>query len=720
MITAAFAFLLVAPRAETITYHGPVDRLEVVLADLSKQTGENLQPGVGLGDLPVFLRCDDRPTAEVYKQLASLVNGRWERDSRAYRLIRDPRDIARERREDQEEFAHVIGKSLAKKRAEVEKLGPFDEAQATSLVKQLMAMNKEIDPNRNDSSIDARLSASARQSPTSRALTRILTQIDPVLLASLPVGIKVVCSSRPNARQYPLPTGTEPIIERAIQDQKLFFKAAARYALRPVESDGGTYFYTPLVERLDSENKTDRVWLSLYNRPGTILQAEFRLLDEKGTSITRDTDYISVNSMDELGNDLFESIPKTDYNEFIQFDSTRKSMIDAFAIKVEPGKAPTESSALPPFAREMALNIDQDEPTKYFVTDLMQQALPPGPVAAIVDDKMIYLTLIKRQRLPLESAMKGIRTFGLATTDNGWTQFRPRMMGEFMSGRLSRKVQAQIIRDSAATDTFTIDHQAMVAYLYGDNEVDFLTMMFVARLRNELNPSLVNIGGLGRLYGSLTSTQRRAAAIDGISVSNLQKSQLDILDKIVFGQYVNLTFDPSEASSDPEKSGEAIDFSSFSEGIAGEPTEILPNGYTKGVTIKTSEINDIIAMPESVAGSNHFYGEETAEEYAAQQYHRTRPEIFTWINPKENQPTKFKCAKRRQINVTITLKPGIKIMDSLAENRMLVSTPVAYGGLPAEFRAKVTETLAKLKEQYKDAKAGMYGSAGSGSRIPPN
>ena len=721
MLTTAFAFLLLAPRAGTITYHGPVNRLDVVLSELGRQTGENLQPGATIVDLPVFLRCDNQPAADVYAHLAQAVNGRWERDAKAVRLVRDSRDITNEQREDEKINAQILERELKKKREDVAKMEPFTESQATSLVRQLSALNKEYDPNRVDNTFYTRTEAIERQGPVKQALTRVIANFDAATLAALPNGIRVVFSNRPNASQHPLPDGCQQILARSIQDQNTFAAAAKKYALQPPQINGGSYIYTQLLQHLDAAEQIDRVWLSLFYRQGTMLQAELKMLNKKGIIVMQASDYISVNGMDELGKDWFVGKPKPN-ETVLKFDPARKAMIDAIAIRMETGQTPpSELPPLPPFARELALNVDKDEPTKYFVTDFIDQSLPPGPVAAVVDDQMMFFTFIQRKELSLESATKALSVFGQISTEKGWTHIQPRMIGKFMRERLSRKVQAQIIRTSANKDSFSIEDQARIAFVNGDKEFDLLSLLFSQRLRARMDYSIGNGGVYARLYGSLTDSQRRTAAGSGLPVSSLLKPQLEILNKIIFGQNLSVNYDIEAARAAGEKvSAETFDWSAFYNGVGNDPTEIYPTGDIGTVIIKTSESNDTVLVPERVEGGNRWYGDQTAEDFAAQQFYRTRPDIFTWIDRNDNPPTKFRCANRRQLNITLVLKPGIMSSQQLNENNFIVSTPVTYSGLPADFRAQVDAATARLKEQYKDAKPGQYGSpTRAGSKIPP-
>jgi len=722
MITTAVAFLMIVPRAGTVTYHGPVDRLEVILAELGKQTGENLQPSLPLADLPMFLRCDNRPVDDVYAQLAKVVNGRWERDSKAYRLVRDSRDVTNEQREDEKITAQIIEKELKKKRAEVAKMVPFTDEEATKLVKQLAALNKECDPSRFDNSFYARVQAVQKQGPVNRALTRVIANMDPAILASLPDGIKVVFSDRPNPSQHALTDGSDQILARAIKDQNRFAAAATKYGLQPPQINGGDYIYTPLLQHIDPAEQIDRVWLSLFYSQGQMLQAELKLLNKKGVVLMQELDYVSMNGMEDLGSDFFTNKPKTSSEKIVKYDPDRKRIIDAFAIKVEPGQGPPSSmTPLPPFARELALQVDVSEPTKYFVTDLLDQATPPGPVAAIVDDQMIFFSFVQRKEFTLDAATKALSTFNQVTTDQGWTHLRPRMMGKFMKQRLSRKFQAQIIRTAAEKDTFSIEDQAKVAYLTGDKEFDILTLFFAQRIRNEMNYNTGNGGNYARLYGSLTDSQRRQAAGAGLQISNLLKPQIEILNKIVYGQYLNANYDVEEAKAAGENvSAESFDFQTFYNGVGRDATELIPNGYPTTALIKTSESTDMVVIPERPSGSTEWFGEMRAEDFASQQFYRSRPDIFTWISRTDPAPTKFRYAKRRQLSVVLHLKPGIKVSQDLSEKKFVISSPVAYSGLPAEFRSKVEASMADLKEQYKDAKPGQYGApTRSGSKIPP-
>jgi len=722
MITAAFAFLLVASRAETITYHGPVDRLEVVLAELGKQTGENLQPGVGLGDLPVFLRCDDRPTAEVYKQLASLVNGRWERDSRAYRLIRDPRDIARERREDEKANAEIITMALAKKRAEAEKLEPFSEAMAAKLLQKVTAVSKEIQRNPDGEDFLERVESLDDQGPVSRAFTRMLANLNPAMVASLPPGIKVVFSNQPKPSQQPLPAGSQAILDHAIQEQIVFSKAAQKSGLKAPNVDGDEYPFSSLFAQAELPDRKFRVWFSLCYVPGQVLDAELRFLNEMGLPLADDEISLSLGtSQDERAEVLVgkaTSIP----GPSVSFDPKRKALIDGFAISMESMESRTKSApALTGELRKLALNVDQFEPTQYLVTDVIEQATPPGPVTGIIDDQLIFFTCFLKKPLPLATAKKSLRVLSRVSTDGEWTQVRPPLMGQFMRDRLSRKFQAEVIRLSADVNTPTIEQQARIAFISGNQDNDVLTWFFSQRLRGQVEFLDDPEQRYARLYGCLSDSQRRIAAGDGLPMGNLDPSQLDILDKIIYDQYFSPVLAAKNASAAGASPGtELINSFAFYTGVDGEATELLPNGVLPTSVILTSESSETTVLPINPTGSNGLLEAQNAKEFARNQYYRSRPDVFTFIDRTEPVPTSFRYAKRRKLKITLQIKPGITASGTMSENRLVNSNAVPYSGLPADFRAEVDAITAQLKERHKNAKPGQYGGAGSGSRIPPD
>jgi hypothetical protein len=722
MITAAFAFLLVAPRAETITYHGPVDRLEVVLADLSKQTGENLQPGVGLGDLPVFLRCDDRPAAEVYTQLASLVNGRWERDSRAYRLIRDPRDIAKERREDEKANSEIVAAALAKKRAEVEKLEPFSEATAEKLVKQLVAMTKEVQRNPDGFEDFERAESLDDQGPINRAFSRLLATLNPAMVASLPPGIKVVFSNQPKPSQQPLPAGFAPLLERAFQEQSLFSNAAQKLGVKAPQVDGVEYRFSSLFAQTKSTNQIDRVWFSLAFKPGVAIYAELKILDKKGSPWIDQATSVPLGNSEAATEVLTKDYSKSNLDPVVNFDPARKQIIDRFAVSTDLSKSTVRST--PPLQgpfRELALNIDQFEPTQYLVTDVIDQATPPGPVAAIIDDQLIFITCFLKKTLPLMTAKKSLRALCQVSTDGGWTQVRPPLMGQFMRDRLSRKFQAEVIRLSADVNTPTIEQQARIAFLSGNQENDVLTWFFSQRVKGQFQFLGDPEQSYARLYGCLTDSQRRVAAGDRLSMGNLEPSQLDILDKIIYAPYFSPTLAATNSGATGATSGtELINSFAFYNGVGSEATELLPNGFLPTSAILTSESSDTVVMPVTPAGSLGVLQAQNAKEFARNQYYRSRPDVFTFIDRTEPVPTSFRYAKRRKLKITLQIQPGISTSGTISENRLVNSNAVRYSGLPAEFRAEVDAITAQLKERHKNAKPGQYGGAGTGSKIPPN
>lgn len=268
---------LLALAAVPVVYEANAMALSRHLEALGKVTGETWTAEPSLGQMVFVIRSRNLSPGQLRDQIAHAAFGKWQVEGNGLWLKLDPRKVEAAEAAELKFRTGAIRAWQARIREEF--APPYTREMAERLRNEMKALERASAPGRPPDTWDQHLATWHRQraaeklAPVHRALGRIASRIDPVVLADPKPGPKVF-TARPNRLQHPLPPGTQAELDRLVKEVGLWAAQGYRGKSRlDWGSDPGTYA-DPLVR--------DRLTLRIIASPGLL---STRLQDKGGRTV---------------------------------------------------------------------------------------------------------------------------------------------------------------------------------------------------------------------------------------------------------------------------------------------------------------------------------------------------------------------------------------------------------------------------------------------------
>jgi hypothetical protein len=205
-----------------------------------------------------------------------------------------------------------------------------------------------------------------------------------------------------------------------------------------------------------------------------------------------------------------------------------------------------------------------------------------------------------------------------------------------------------------------------------------------------------------RIYGSLDRTQRARALADGLPLSQLNANQIGLVQRLIFGDYVQFQLDYEKAMA------AKMDVNSFYSGMASEPTEWMGANWLRQARLKLSEERSEVAFTSETFNGQYTIGSQgfTPEELGWQVFYNTNPQIFG-DEDSEYRPNleRLRLGTRRRVEIRVDITPLIYLENSLEERHYKTSQPVTLKELPEDFRKRVQASIEQHKSQYSNVRS---------------
>ncbi|MBC8063303.1 MAG: hypothetical protein H7Y17_00610, partial [Chlorobia bacterium] len=380
--------------------------------------------------------------------------------------------------------------------------------------------------------------------------------------------------------------------------------------------------------------------------------------------------------------------------------------------------------------REILINPDKNEPLSFVATDAIFETsrIKGLNIVCSATDMMMFGTgviaegaakpatfLASMNGLMMESEIK-----------DGWLVLKPQVASSARAQRSDRFVLGQYLRQAVKEGRVSLDNRATFAFRSGKEEEDFMPM-FLLSMVGILRQGMEYGGDWDtlRLFGSLTPHQRQAAKTgQPVPFRALQPAQLDIMRHVVFDSpWPRLQINYQQEDFADMQSDEGIIYGG---GLDSEPTEVLPNGFTGTELLTIRETNEpkFFGRPES-DGSNQmtYWGESAydANGLAHELFQSERPEFFPW----RNQPgyprgklAKVRVGTQRQFSFMAQFTRRATLNLNLTDKNYQ-GEAMEISKLPPDVKKQIEDALARIREQYKNAKPPTWNPGNGGGNIPP-
>ncbi|MCW5942222.1 MAG: hypothetical protein KIS66_08315 [Fimbriimonadaceae bacterium] len=719
-VLGAAASFAIAQEAATVTFSSravPVTRL---LVDYAAATGKKVRAAPVMEKEIAVVRLAGADHADFTRRLAAAVAGRWTTEGDEQVLVPDEAARAAEAR-----------KELADRAAEIRK-----------------AVQQRVDARQGAGGggiPSAQMAADVPFGAGEDLITAFLQAADPVFLAKIKRGERLVFSSAPNAMQRPLPTVVWPHVAKVVAENNRSAEAQKEVDEQGEAKTDAEVKMEAYLRKLgiDPDGRRPRkiteapskVIVAVQRQPmmGGGLSVAATLYDASGRVLTQVSDMFA-----------FESGPGVPEVEIDP--ETGEAKAPPPDVKVDPSDPVVVLSEESRAVRDLGRGwSDDEEDAKEPAPEVLAKLRRPDlyDPLSFGDSEALLFVAEKRKKnliaaLPdrhLYVADKGtIGTFlaglgpanGFELADaDGWMVLKSTTPGDDRQQRAPRGALARLIGAHESKGYASLDDLAAFALASPGDGTDEITMQALERFVSAATSSGFegpqNYDEL-RLFGSLSATQRMALRDGGqVPFSALAGKARESLIALLFGARLSLGAPQAvPESEDPLAEmlvGLRMAFSNEG-GIdyRSEPTEAMPRGLPADGFLAADVRVEPVGMLGKDAGK---FGLPVAggSELGMFLYIRSDPKYQAIIGDMPD-PGPMTLGERTRWHLRLVVSPGIEAVCRFSDSRPVPgAAKFTLQALPANLKAITDRTVAFMKANplpFFDPE--MFGS---GRGVPP-
>ncbi len=714
-----------APAAKTVTVKTGLETVAAALEAIGRATGETLRASPRLADLPLLVRVQDAPEADLLARIAETVGGEWRRDGEALVLSSDS---ALERKlaaaGDPKRIARLAAKLAGMERA-TEGL-KFDETFAKKQREEGAKLFSGVFSGAGMESFDpGKIFASSlfTQSPATRAIAAILSKIGPAPLAGIRPGERVVLALNPTRAQGALPGGSDRIVRDFLAANVRLAAAMKSTAPNDGEFDmfsamsgamsGGTATAGGAVSGPDAMAYAH---LDLNASDGAIV-ASLTAYDAEGKPIGSGFSIVDLPALpgkeatkpDEAPPLVYDALAAewgAKYRAVAEGATSSQEGLAGLATLFAPGNADARNRALAkglsPALRAFLADPSKRQPAEPLFAPIAD-AIPGNLVATVPDDGLLTLATLaadpKTTGPKALAALEASNAFSVARRE-GWTIVGASTPARLRASFADRGALRTLAAAVAKTGYPRLDDLAAYAVAQGRSGGALaLGAPIVALIQGAApfalatNPLVSEFDAL-RIWGSLSSEQRALLAGGrGVSYRALSPGASDALSRLLYDSRVGPTPEADDGTPNPM----AIVGGLFGGGNRGEERTVrFPDGVpSEGFFTAKIVTSPAYRMTDSNSGATLFGG---AEILGFVRGAKAIPFLASIAGNGEYD--RFTPARTTDVSLRFVFGPKLAAVHTLQDQELGTGETVTYDRLPADFRAKAEE-LSKLAATMK-------------------
>lgn len=729
-----------------ITIDIPAARAKEVLAKLSQAAEVSLSPAANLRDEVFVIHAVDATVQEIMDKIAQAESGRWSQQGGGYILVRESATTVAQERAELKLRAAALSAAIAKLNASINKTPAFNEAAAQKLVDE----NKRIMDQMNNSVSNGgpapamRVQVDLGSTPTGRAIGKILAGLDANKLAQIAVGQRVVFSTQPTMVQHPLGSGGTRAFNAFIEEQSLYAKIAN--GNQPPSPDGNTRvfsingFGTPVMGSGDPRLGLGVGLVIVQRRFGDGLSVDILAADPKMDTIASGNYFLQLEAP--------TAKPVSPNSEKpLQISEESKELakalgggsgasggpvaVRAIAVNGNAGGNLTftssggggETAKLSPGLREKILQPEKYEPLGFAPSDAMLALAGERGKSLVALLPDTCFSSIHRQFANDVTPSQFIASFetqhGLELKEeNGWMVVAPVRPYSARAAKIDRSAVGNLIRKMDKEKGIRLDDVAAFATattkVPSYQEIDLLYPQLIdaSTTNSSLAPLMYNLP-MYKFYGSLSSAARQSfGSGQQIRFASLSAQQLDLVADMLYnspqGPQVQV---PQSAQSDEraisitavQGGGRSMPPIIMAGGLSAktERTIVVPNGVPRDGYMMGMVNQDQVAQGlNSQTGSRAFLD---AGSIAFSKSSQVRGELSGFNIPEYD---KYRMGSQTNFGLRFFFNPQVSMMRSLIDTSPTDAEFGSYESLPADFRKKVDDMMASLKDAFGRAPGG--------------
>lgn len=604
MQAVLLSLLLLRPlgKAEGLQVSYPAQTVERALKALSAETGEKMVAGEEVASEIVVIRSENASISEIRERLARVIGAEWSKVGGDWRLTRPASLDSKQRGEELNARAKAMAAVI---RERVAKQEPFTlgGAQAAASLTALATDQYEKRMQTNPQTTLAQMRAANRLSPASRTLLKLLSRIDPAVLASVRLGENVIFAMKPTPVQKALPSGCQDLIYDFNREQKFWLMALDNEP--PIREN---------VSGLDPRYGVDkslgegtRLVLDL-RRPvgGDYVGATLRVVNKDGWIVARSTDAIESTMSADPPKLLAQAEgsplpPPADATDYVNFYSLK------YGYAGDLGRS-TDMAALDKRVLPRLLHPEDFEPLNFTVGELIAEvakAKHANLIALLPDDLLNWnrVSNTGEKFTPNGWLLKLAQSSHVVVGEDGWLTIRPQFMAASRDERLDRNELGRFAREVAEKKWMTLDDVAAYSHRQKSPQCLLVYDELLARLGDNPEGSypVNDVAAIWkrmelRVFGALTQGQRDTLRRGGrVTVADMSGEARERMRQFLYSWHWTSDGTPDFPAPVPPAG-----FEYLLGHISRETTEVFPRGLPMDAAlVGTPQRQDVVRAPIS-------------------------------------------------------------------------------------------------------------------------
>jgi len=559
-----------------IDFEPPAARVEVLLPQLAKQVGHVLIATPELQDDVLVVSARQASPAELLDKIADALEATWDKRGASWSLLRSAEQRKARRERTERDTLAWISRAVSGYGQAGERLPTFDEREAAAIAQAAMLVNPgEPGPSFH---LENRL-------PYQRAAEELVRCLPPSQLASLPLGQRVVFSTKPNAMQRALPEAGAKILATLRDQMGLLATALARQPQFDKDSANLWPFYWMV---LPHGRQLDDVLLVVRRDPGQLsLKPVF--VDQRGFDLAPGMTTLSLTRYD------LSAKPRQDVpDDVVELSPDSKAWVRLYNT---PYGALDFNADLGPRIRRCAT----DDPLGIVFDDgarAMRRATGKSVVLAPADSAFVALAIALRQsKLTVRSFDHLMRLAKMEVEESqGWIVAKQPFPDEVAYERVDRKALEALAKALDRDGAVTLAQAAAFARKQPNGCWNGLLSRLLSRVGPAIGISRDNLPFL-RMVGQLpVATQERLIAGGIVKLSDLDSApRTSIVDGLMNPWYWEGDMTLDNPTSRPEVEDSTA-------GLEADLTEVLPRGPERAAPMMLTSSEVPIALVKRPEG----------------------------------------------------------------------------------------------------------------------
>lgn len=638
--------------------------LRKVLVDLSKLSGKHLVCSPELDEEPLILRLNHVSVKEAMDKIAQVFAGEWVEQGKGINLVRG-KQAQRMHEEELALRAKAFSKELD---AALEAAANSPDAMPPEqLVKTLgteAGMNKLM---------------RGHHTRVQALLAAICKKLDPLVVAGLMEGQRIVFASDPNVLQRPLPDISGEL-DRYLADCEAEARAIEESSLDQVAKQGALNLIgdvRPPASVIFSLTKVRQDYtcaLDLYDADGV----------RRGSPMTA------------IG-------PRLNYRDHWNDEQKLRAAtpegvgFSPDTLEIWTHARPTDESVRPlsPRVRQMLLTPTQYEPLSFACSDMVLGLAERSNLNAIclpseLGEGWGYLTLrTKKGTMELLQKVLNRARDTQAIVEDGWLTMRPYDPLDTTSARLSRKTMEQFVKAVAQKKAILFDDKARLALGAGPTTDMTLASNNASALAGTEDFYIGDLSAwsITAFWATLSDSQRKAAQEGTLRLApaDLDRRQTDVVSSWVLNQMRPMEYVAPVKSGPPPPPT-----------LAAERTMALADGLPADSSLEISEsAYPLFDVPIQGMDAAPNFGVESLAELVAQ---NERPDLLQ--HAQRHEFSAITRVERHGIRIRLTLPSGYGCdyrVDEVSGKGKPQALVDIVAGLSAAEREQYDRALAKAR-----------------------